>query len=201
MKKRFLSILLTAVLLLCAVPLGLGLVDTAYAAETVRSGSCGDNVTWMLTSDGTLTISGTGAMTDYYNSGATPWHSVCSQIKSVIIEDGVTRIGNYAFSYCDALAGVTIPDSVTTIGDQAFKDCKALTSMAIPGSVTMIGDWAFDGCGALTDIYYGGYGIDWLSASGNYCGIPSVPPFTSRAATARAAAAIMSAGSCPLTAR
>ena len=173
MKKRFLSILLTAVLLLCAVPLGLGLVDTAYAAETVRSGSCGDNVTWMLTSDGTLTISGTGAMTDYYNSGATPWHSVCSQIKSVIIEDGVTRIGNYAFSYCDALAGVTIPDSVTTIGDQAFKDCKALTSMAIPGSVTMIGDWAFDGCGALTDIYYGGYGIDWLSASGNYCGIPS----------------------------
>ena len=173
MKKRFLSILLTAVLLLCAVPLGLGLVDTAYAAETVSSGSCGDNVTWMLTSDGTLTISGTGAMTDYYNSGATPWHSVCSQIKSVIIEDGVTRIGNYAFSYCDALAGVTIPDSVTTIGDQAFKDCKALTSMAIPGSVTMIGDWAFDGCGALTDIYYGGYGIDWLSASGNYCGIPS----------------------------
>ena len=173
MKKRFLSILLTAVLLLCAVPLGLGLVDTAYAAETVRSGSCGDNVTWMLTSGGTLTISGTGAMTDYYNSGATPWHSVCSQIKSVIIEDGVTRIGNYAFSYCDALAGVTIPDSVTTIGDQAFKDCKALTSMAIPGSVTMIGDWAFDGCGALTDIYYGGYGIDWLSASGNYCGIPS----------------------------
>ena len=173
LKKRFLSILLTAVLLLCAVPLGLGLVDTAYAAETVISGSCGDNVTWMLTSDGTLTISGTGAMTDYYNSGATPWHSVCSQIKSVIIEDGVTRIGNYAFSYCDALAGVTIPDSVTTIGDQAFKDCKALTSMAIPGSVTMIGDWAFDGCGALTDIYYGGYGIDWLSASGNYCGIPS----------------------------
>ena len=173
LKKRFLSILLTAVLLLCAVPLGLGLVDTAYAAETVSSGSCGDNVTWMLTSDGTLTISGTGAMTDYYNSGATPWHSVCSQIKSVIIEDGVTRIGNYAFSYCDALAGVTIPDSVTTIGDQAFKDCKALTSMAIPGSVTMIGDWAFDGCGALTDIYYGGYGIDWLSASGNYCGIPS----------------------------
>ena len=145
--------------------------ETRFAS--VISGSCGENLTWTLTPDGVLTISGTGAMTDYYNSGATPWHSVCSQIKSVIIEDGVTRIGNYAFSYCDALAGVTIPDSVTTIGDQAFKDCKALTSMAIPSSVTMIGDWAFDGCGALTDIYYGGYGIDWLSASGNYCGIPS----------------------------
>ena len=144
-----------------------------FKDDLYDKGNCGENVEWALTLDGTLTISGTGAMTDYYNSGATPWHSVCSQIKSVIIEDGVTRIGNYAFSYCDALAGVTTPDSVTTIGDQAFKDCKALTSMAIPGSVTMIGDWAFDGCGALTDIYYGGYGIDWLSASGNYCGIPS----------------------------
>ena len=144
-----------------------------FRDDLYDKGNCGENVEWALTLDGTLTISGTGAMTDYYNSGATPWHSVCSQIKSVIIEDGVTRIGNYAFSYCDALAGVTIPDSVTTIGEQVFKDCKALTSMTIPGSVTMIGDWAFDGCDALTDIYYGGYGIDWLSASGNYSGIPS----------------------------
>ena len=63
LKKRLLSILLTAVLVLSAVPLGL--VDTAYAAETVRSGACGDNVTWKLTSDGTLTISGKGATYDF----------------------------------------------------------------------------------------------------------------------------------------
>ena len=194
LKKRLLSILLTAVLLLSAVPLGL--VDTAYAAETVRSGACGDNVTWKLTSDGTLTISGKGDMADYDKRTA-PWfnYSVRSRIKSVTIEDGVTSVGKGAFNgcdnltsvtipnsvtsigsdafyYCDALTGVTIPDSVTTIGDHVFKNCKALTSVTISGSVNSIGDWAFDGCGALTDIYYGGYGTNWLKALG-YNSVPN----------------------------
>ncbi len=189
MKKRFLSILLTAVLLLCAVPLGLGLVDTAYAAETVSSGTCGDNVTWRLSDDGTLTISGTGDMADYesYGSGTAPWNGVRSQIKSVVIERGVTSIGDSAFYYCKVLTSVTISDSVTTIGDDAFCNCFALTSMTIPGSVTSIGNSAFyscnalanvtipasvtsigsyalSNCDALTDIYYGGYGVDWLAA-------------------------------------
>ena len=189
MKKRLLSILLTAVLLLCAVPLGLGLVDTAYAAETVSSGTCGDNVTWRLSDDGTLTISGKGDMADY-NSGTAPWYSVRSQIKSVVIERGVTSIGNDAFYGCDALTGVTIPGSVTRIEDYAFSDCSSLTSVTIPNSVTYIGYWAFSDCDsltsvtipgsvtkiggsvfydcdALTDIYYDGYGIDWLKVDGS----------------------------------
>ena len=191
MKKRFLSILLTAVLLLCAVPLGLGLVDTAYAAETANSGTCGDNVTWRLSDDGTLTISGTGKMKDYndYNNCA-PWDSVRSQIKSVVIERGVTSIGNYAFYGCDALTDVTIPGSVIRIEDYAFSDCSALTSVTIPDGVTYIGSYAFSDCDslasvtipgsvtkiggsvfydcdALTDIYYDGYGIDWLKVDGS----------------------------------
>ena len=189
LKKRLLSILLTAVLLLCAVPLGLGLVDTAYAAETVSSGTCGDNVTWRLSDDGTLTISGKGDMADY-NSGTAPWYSVRSQIKSVVIERGVTSIGNDAFYGCDALTGVTIPGSVTRIEDYAFSDCSSLTSVTIPNSVTYIGYWAFSDCDsltsvtipgsvtkiggsvfydcdALTDIYYDGYGIDWLKVDGS----------------------------------
>ena len=167
MKKRFLSILLTAVLLLCAVPLGLGLVNTAYAAETANSGTCGDNVTWRLSDDGVLTISGTGAMQDY-NSDSGPWASFSSQIKSVTIERGVTSIGRYAFYYCKELTSVTIPDSVTYIGSYAFYGCSALTSVTIPGSVTRISDYAFYNCNALTDIHYGGYGIDWLAACGGY---------------------------------
>ena len=163
MKKRFLSILLTAVLLLCAVPLGLGLVDTAYAAETVRSGACGDNVTWKLTSDGTLTISGTGKMADFEWNGA-PWDSVRLQIKSVVIERGVTSIGEYAFCNCSSLTSVTIPDGLTSIGNRAFEHCARLTSVTIPNSVTRIGEYAFYDCTSLTDIYYGGYGIDWLEA-------------------------------------
>ena len=141
MKKRFLSILLTAVLLLCAVPLGLGLVDTAYAAEVVSSGTCGDNVTWRLSDDGTLTISGTGKMQNYGSYYDTPWKSVGSRIKSLTIENGITSISSYVFS-----------------------GCSALTSATIPASVEKIGDSAFSGCDALTDIYYGGYGIDWLEA-------------------------------------
>ena len=187
MKKRLLSILLAAVMVLCAVPLGL--VDTAWAASVVDSGSCGDKLTWSLSDDGTLTISGKGDMADY-NSGTAPWYSVRSQIKSVVIERGVTSIGNDAFYGCDALTGVTIPGSVIRIEDYAFSDCSALTSVTIPDSVTYIGYWAFSDCDsltsvtipgsvikiggsvfydcdALTDIYYDGYGIDWLKVDGS----------------------------------
>ena len=139
-------------------------------ASVVDSGSCGDNVTWMLTSDGTLTISGTGAMQNYESYGA-PWYGFCSQVKTVVIENGVTSIGDYAFTGCTSLTGVTIPDSVVRIGGGAFWATR-LTSVTIPGSVTSIGSAAFGMCSVLTDIYYGGYGVDWLAAGGAYARVP-----------------------------
>ena len=152
LKKRFLSILLTA-LLLCAVPLVL--VDTAYA----DIGTCGDNVTWKLTSDGTLTISGKGDMKDYgdnYGMSVAPWYVGSSQVKTVIIEDGVTSIGDRAFDGCTKLTRVVIPDSVTSIGYSSFRGCYSLPSVAIPDSVTSIGDSAFAYCKALTGITLSG---------------------------------------------
>ena len=97
-------------------------------------------VTWTLSSDGTLTISGTGDMED------SPWLSQRDEIKKVVIKDGVTGIGEYAFRDCSGLTSLTIPNSVTSIGELAFYDCSALTSITIPNSVTSIGGGAFYGC-------------------------------------------------------
>ena len=160
LKKRLLSILLAAVMVLTMLPLGL--VETAYAATVVDSGSCGkngDNVTWKLTSDGTLTISGTGKMKDYgdnYGMSVAPWYVGSSQVKTVIIEDGVTSIGDRAFDGCTKLTRVVIPDSVTSIGYSSFRGCYSLPSVAIPDSVTSIGDSAFAYCKVLTGITLSG---------------------------------------------
>ena len=117
------------------------------------SGSCGDNVTYIFVEDtGTLTIFGTGAMTDYTKSSSVPWYSYRSKIKTVDIGNGVTSIGDYAFSGCSGLTSVTIPNSVTRIGKCAFYACTSLTSITIPNSVTSIGGYAFYNCTSLTSI-------------------------------------------------
>ena len=123
------------------------------AASADESGSCGENVTYtFVEATGTLTISGTGAMTDYTSSSSAPWYSYRSKIKTVDIGNGVTSIGNYAFRDCSHLTSVTIPNSVTSIGRYAFYRCSGLTSVTIPNSVTSIGNYAFDGCSGLTSI-------------------------------------------------
>ena len=151
MKKRILSILLAALMLLSAVPLGM--VDTAWAAETevVASGSCGLNVKWVLTSDGTLTISGKTRIDDYGIGGA-PWYNLRQYIKKVAIQNGVQAIGDCAFSRCTVMTSVMIPDSVTSIGEYAFSGCSGLTSVTIPKGVTRIENSAFRDCASLTSV-------------------------------------------------
>ena len=78
--------------------------------------------------------------------------SGCFSLKSLVIPDSVTRIGEGAFLWCSSLSEIVIPSSVTSIGHSAFGDCYSLTSIAIPSSVTSIGEGAFNGCSSLTDI-------------------------------------------------
>jgi len=125
-------------------------------ADGATSGSCGDGVTWFFDS-GTLTISktgaGTGAMTDYVITPATqvyaPWNHLT--ITNVVIENGVTTIGDNAFWHKTEITSVSIPDSVTSIGDAAFTS-TGITSILIPNSVTYIGCGSFDNCQGLTSV-------------------------------------------------
>ena len=107
------------------------------------------NITWRLTKDGTLYISGQGDMLDYYTKGA-PW--VNKTIKKVIIERGVTSIGECAFHYCRSLESIEIPDGMTSIGESAFNECESLENIKIPAGVTSIGANAFDWCQSLKSI-------------------------------------------------
>ena len=111
-----------------------------------------DGLTWTLTADGTLTISGTGAMKDYNAAENLSPAYMNSDVKKVVIEDGVTSIGELAFFKCSNLTNITIPDSVTCIEYAAFHGCSSLSSITIPNSVTSIGIYAFVVCSSLTSI-------------------------------------------------
>ena len=126
---------------LCLLP------ATAYAATTA-SGACGKNLTWSLSSTGTLTISGKGAMAEYSN-GNMPWAAYKNQIKSVVLAKGITSIAYLSFSGYTKLTSVQIPDSVTDIGASAFNKCTALSDMTLPKNLKTLGWLAFAGCSSL----------------------------------------------------
>ena len=137
---RALSWLLTLVMLLGMVP---GLSMTALATDSPwESGDC------TVTLDGTtLTVSkktgdGNGKMADYsdeYGDNRVPWESVKGSVTSVVISDGVTGIGNYAFNNFGSIASLSIANTVTNIGEYAFNNCGSLLDITIPASVTSIG--------------------------------------------------------------
>ena len=104
------------------------LISLLFCTEALAgaSGTCGDAVSWNLDNNGVLTISGAWSMYDYGYSSHAPWYQGRSQITSVIIEEGVTNIGNYAFDDCSNLTMVTIPSSVTSIGYNAFSNTKLI---------------------------------------------------------------------------
>ena len=93
------------------------------SANAKRAGTCGPDLRWYLTDNGVLTISGKGKMYDYSFNNRAPWSK--SDIKRIIIGDGVTTIGEFAFNNCSTLTSVTIPNSVTEIGDNAFTNNNA----------------------------------------------------------------------------
>ena len=127
------------------------LVLLSLSANADESGTCGDNLTWTyVEATQTLTISGSGEMSLPW--GEIPWESLKENIHSVILQEGVTSIGLYAFADCENLASVTIPNSVTSIAEMAFFSCFRLPAITIPNSVTTICQGAFFCCSGLTSL-------------------------------------------------
>ena len=120
-------------------------------AKAATTGTCGENLTWTLDDEGTLTISGTGDMDNYSFDGG-PWHT--TSIKQVILEPGMTSIGDGAFYNHNKVTSIIIPDTVTTIGERAFAYCSSLYSITIPAGVESIGGAAFAYCLALRSITF-----------------------------------------------
>ena len=167
--KKQIKIMTTALavcLALCLLPF------MARAATVVDSGDCGDgdsDVRWTLDSDGVLTISGSGAMAHFDREGyevynevddcydwvtyvTSPWYDYRNDIRAVVIENGVTNVGMYAFADCAALTEATLPASVRTLAYAAFSGCESLTELAIPETVTGLGSDLFQNCVSLTAV-------------------------------------------------
>ena len=160
--RRAFALLLSAALLLgvlepaaiAADPVtGANLQTTIQTPRSIepQSGTCGDNATWSISAEGVLTISGTGAIGDYTENDA-PWQSLRADITAIVIEKGITRIGNYAFHDCWVATSAVLPEGLVEIGENAFRSCGALEEIDLPPELTTIGIGAFYYTSALTSI-------------------------------------------------
>jgi hypothetical protein len=190
---------------LCGILMMFAAATTAIAQT---GGEFGDGLTWEAV-DGTLTITGSGAMPDFAFGGEQPWIDVRTSITTVTVGDGITHIGNYAFQYFTSLTDITIGSAVESIGNDIFTNCSMLTSVEIPESVLTIGNFAFSysgitsavipdgvtdigarcfiGCNALASVTLGSS----LTDIGVYCfaNCAALTEVTNRAATPQTIAA------------
>ena len=159
--KRLVSGALALLMLGAALPQGsdfAGLFtgsDIVASAET-QGGKCGDNATWEYDSEtGTLTISGTGEMYDYYAIDYfPPWYDNGDSIKKLEISEGITSIGRMAFLDLSKISDITIPSTVQTIGEQSFYNCFSLRNLkfASGSQLEFIGYDAFYWCINITSL-------------------------------------------------
>lgn len=130
------------------------LTGTALAADEEIAGADFNDgkMHWSISADHVLTISGTGEMPNYSDSVNAPWYSYRSQIESIIVEDGITALGSYAFYYCSEAASIDIPDGITTIPGSCFYGCSSLNSIILPDSIQFLGYDSFSSCSQLKSI-------------------------------------------------
>lgn len=172
MKKRFVSLLLAISMIFSLMPVSAVTAfaedENSGAVKIIAKGNCGadeggENLKWTLDNNGVLTISGSGAMKDYprYVNQRPDWYlNHKDSIRSVVLDNRITHIGNYAFDKCTNIesvrytgytgnAGIALPEKVTTIGVHAFSDTGVTGTLKLPEHLTEIDSLAFYHCGKL----------------------------------------------------
>ncbi len=149
-------------LIICFVMIA-SLVSVVSVSATVYTGECGENTTWTYDSETkTLTISGTGSTADYLGPDpsvpefyyrAKPWDSYVGEIESVVVEAGVTRVGDAVLLGYPALTSVNIAGSVTALGKNNISDCPSLTSLTLPEGLEVLGANSVSICRNLAEVY------------------------------------------------
>lgn len=171
MKKRFVSLLLAISMIFSLMPVSAVTAfaedENSGAVKIIAKGNCGadeggENLKWTLDNNGVLTISGSGAMKDYTwdENVRLDWYVRKKDIRSVVLDNRITHIGNYAFDKCTNIesvrytgytgnAGIALPEKVTTIGVHAFSDTGVTGTLKLPEHLTEIDSLAFYHCGKL----------------------------------------------------
>ena len=136
-----------------------GLTFKALENKAENTGVCGEEVQWAFDrSSGVLTISGEGRMYDYAAAEFLPWYGFRQSITAAVVEEGVTSLGDFAFSG-SAVAQVTLTESLKWVGSQAFADCAALVELSFPGDAPVFADDAFRN--TVLTAWYPAYNSTW----------------------------------------
>lgn len=140
--------------------------ESESGLRVIDGDKCGENVTWTLYEGGLLVFSGTGDMDEYYTGASyslgnilIPWNTYATRVKTIVVEEGITSICNFAFIGCSFCTSIEIPESVTKLGNCAFEYCYKLESLFVPKSVNEIGSFLFHSCS--TNVYYAGSKADF----------------------------------------
>ena len=148
-----------------------GLILTSTGPESTTDEWTAGGVLCTLTEDGVFKISKidnpesstAGVMCDYATNDAVPWYNKRTSIKTLIVEEGVTALGERPFNNASSLSSISLPSTLTSIGPRCFSNCVSLTSISLPNSVTQIGNTAFNGCTNLTVVNISNTGIETLN--------------------------------------
>lgn len=127
---RFVSFLLLASLILCTAP--------AMALDD-ESGVIGDSIAWeYVSASKTLTLTGSGPMEDYAYASKSPFYKFRNELETVVIGEGITTVGAYAFSNQSKLASITLPSTMTSLNKGCFNQCRLVTSCNFPSGITAV---------------------------------------------------------------